>query len=61
MSVYQLSFALEIISADPIARTFVVDWYPEINSLCSPSTDMVADIYLDRYVQAKLLADFLIF
>jgi len=43
-----ISFAIEMVSADPITRTFVADWYPEIIAPCSSSSNIVADIYVDR-------------
>ncbi|TFK33428.1 hypothetical protein BDQ12DRAFT_766759 [Crucibulum laeve] len=42
-----IMFALEIISADPIARTIEIDWYPEITTPCSAMPTLVADIYVD--------------
>ncbi|KAF8165647.1 hypothetical protein B0H34DRAFT_247113 [Crassisporium funariophilum] len=43
-----ISFAAEVIAADPIGRTFVMDWYPTPNVGCSSSPNLVADIYLDH-------------
>ncbi|KAF8652148.1 hypothetical protein AX16_004534 [Volvariella volvacea WC 439] len=44
-----VTLATELISADPVTRTIVMDWYPRVSStsLCPSNNNLVADIYLD--------------
>ncbi|KAF9002184.1 hypothetical protein BDQ17DRAFT_1542485 [Cyathus striatus] len=47
----EVSFGVEIISVDPIARTFTMDWYPQAPSTCPSHDDnitRVIDVYLDQ-------------
>ncbi|KAF9522919.1 hypothetical protein CPB83DRAFT_899227 [Crepidotus variabilis] len=44
----QLSLAIEFISADPIARTIILDWYPLLPGVgCTNNLSKVIDIYVD--------------
>ncbi|KDR72369.1 hypothetical protein GALMADRAFT_159048, partial [Galerina marginata CBS 339.88] len=44
-----VSLTAEAISVDPLARTIVMNWYPELTSLdCSKNDSIITDIYLSR-------------
>jgi hypothetical protein len=42
---------VEIASADPVTRTFILDWFPVLPNRCTLKTPLVADIYINGYEQ----------
>ena len=47
--IFQVSLTAEAISVDPISRTIVMNWYPELtNTDCTSNISRVFDLYLPR-------------
>jgi len=47
--IFQVSLTAEAVSVDPISRTIVMNWYPELtNTDCTSNISRVFDLYLPR-------------
>ena len=50
--IFQVSLTAEAVSVDPISRTIVMNWYPELsNPDCTSNISRVFDLYLPRWVK----------
>ncbi|KAJ7801263.1 hypothetical protein B0H13DRAFT_2498719 [Mycena leptocephala] len=51
--VSSLAFAVEIASADPLARTLILDWFPVLPDGCNNAPSLIADIFInDGYLDS---------
>jgi len=52
----QVSLTAEAVSVDPISRTIVMNWYPELtNTNCTSNISRVFDLYIPRWVNRVCL------